>query len=140
MRIRCRTMFDITETRVVGHFNAQRVPYHDHAGHAVKDLHSWNQSRNQQRNLETITQICQLRTQLFDVSTPVLENNTWCFEFTVEFNGIYQEQQDSFGILKKDCNGVPMLVGLGEKCFLTPCLITDGNQQNIWFETISVNI
>jgi len=139
MRIRCYTLFDITETGVVGHFNAQRLPFHDHAGQAVTDLQSWNKSRNQQRNLETITQILQLRTQLFDVDSPVLNNTVWSFEFSVEFQGIYQDDNDEFGILKKDSDSVPMLVGLNEKCFLTPCLVPEGNQRNIWFEIVAVN-
>jgi hypothetical protein len=73
------------------------------------------------------------------VTTPVVKNGYWTFEFTVEFEGIYQQDQDTFGILKQDCNGVPMLAGLNEEYTLTPVLTIDGSQQNIWFESILVN-
>jgi len=139
MHIRCRTTFDITQSGITGHFKPSQIPFTDRTGNKIIDLDSWNRSRNQQRNLETITQILQLRTQLFDITIPCVTNGYWTFEFTVEFNGVYQEDQDTFGILKQDCNGVPMLTGLDEKYTLTPVLTTEGSQQNIWFETVSVN-
>lgn len=139
MQIRCRTTFDISQTGITGHFRPSQIPFVDRAGKKIIDLETWTKSRNQQRNLETISQILQLRTQIFEVGDPVEHNGYWSFEFSVEFEGIYQTDQDTFGILKKDCEGVPMLTGLTEKYTLTPMLTTDGSQQNIWFETISVN-
>jgi len=137
MQIRCRTIFDITETGITGHFKPSQIPFNDRAGNRIVDLLTWTRSRNQQRNLETISQILQLRTQIFDLSCPVDDNGYWAFEFSVEFEGIYQQDRDIFGILKQDCNGVPMLLGLNEKHAITTNLITDGSQQNIWFETIN---
>ena len=139
MKIQCRTTFDITETGVTGQCRPQRLPFVDRANTHIVDEQSWNKSRNQQRNLETISQVLQLRTQLFNVTVPVVTNGYWAFEFEVEFEGIYQLNMDTFGILKKDCEGVPMLIGLNEQYTLTPMLVTDGSQQNIWFDTISVN-
>jgi hypothetical protein len=139
MQIRCCTLFDITETGITGHFKSSQVPFLDQAAQQIIDLSSWNRSRNQQRNLETITQVLQLRTQIFDVTVPVKNNGRWCFEFKVEFESIYQQGQDTFGILKKDCEGVPMIIGLDDEFALTPFLITEGSQQNIWFENTLVN-
>lgn len=139
MLIRCRTIFDVTQTGITGHFKPSQIPFADHAGTKITDLASWNRSRNQQRNLETITQLLQLRTQIFDLTVPTKAKGYWSFEFSVEFEGIYQQDQDTFGILKQDCEGVPMLAGLDEEYTLTPVLTTDGSQQNIWFESISVN-
>lgn len=139
MKIQCRTIFDITQTGITGHFKPSQIPFNDRVGNKIVDLHSWTRSRNQQRNLETITQILQLRTQIFDVGVPLETNGYWSFEFTVEFDGIYQFDQDMFGILQKDCESVPMITGLDEKYTLTPMLTTNGSQQNIWFESISVN-
>lgn len=139
MHIRCRTTFDITETGITGHFRPSQIPFNDRAGNTIADLNSWNRSRNQQRNLETISQILQLRTQIFDMTTPTEHNGYWSFEYTVEFDGIYQQDQDIFGILKQDCEDVPMLIGLDETYVLTPQLITQGPQQNIWFEAYLVN-
>jgi hypothetical protein len=139
MQISCRTTFDVTQTGTTGHFKPSHIPFSDRAGNNINDLLSWDRSRNQQRNLETISQILQLRTQIFDFTAPVEHNGYWAFEFSVEFDGIYQQGQDTFGILKQDCEGVPMLVGLGEKYTITPMLTASGSQQNIWFELITVN-
>ena len=139
MQIKCRTIFDITETGITGHFKPQRIPFLDLAGHNIVDQPSWDRARNQQRNLETIMQLLQLRTQIFDVSAPANHSNYWNFSFTVEFEGIYQQEQDPFGILKQDCEGVPMLTGLDEKFVTNLFLTTDGSQQNIWFDVVTVN-
>jgi len=139
MQIHCRTIFDITETGITGHFKPQRVPFNDRAGKTIVDQTTWDRSRNQQRNLETITQLLQLRTQIFDVSFPQQQNGYWTFSFTVEFEGIYQQDLDDFGILKQDCDGVPMLTGLNEKFVTNSFLTVEGSQQNIWFEFSPVN-
>jgi hypothetical protein len=68
-----------------------------------------------------------------------MDHGRWSFEFTVEAEGIYQNEQDVFGILKTDCNGVPMIMGLDDEYALSPVLVTEGNQQNIWFVDIMVN-
>ena len=56
MQIRCRTLFDITETGVTGHFKPHRIPFRDNAGQQISDQVTWDRARNQQRNLETISQ------------------------------------------------------------------------------------
>ena len=139
MKIRCTTKFDITATGVTGHCKPSRLPFTDASGQTITSEAEWNRARNQQRNLETITQILQLRTQIFDQSMPVEDNGYWSFTFNVEFEGIYRTDNDEFSVLKQDCEGVPMLVGLDEEYTITPLLTTDGSQQNIWFELIAVN-
>lgn len=139
MQILCRTLFDITQTGTTGHFKPSHVPTTDRAGQAIVDHQTWTKSRNQQRNLETITQILQLRTQIFNATVPAEHNGYWTFSFEVEFENIYQLDDNEFGILKQDAEGVPMLVGLTEEYALTPVLTTEGSQQNIWFETIAIN-
>lgn len=139
MQILCRTTFDITQTGITGHYKPSQIPFTDRSGNSIVDLFTWDRSRNQQRNLETISQILQLRTQIFDITVPVEVNGYWNFEFSVEFDGIYQQGSDAFGILKQDCEGVPMLIGLGEKYTITPMVTTSGSQQNIWFELQTVN-
>lgn len=139
MQIQCRTIFDITETGVTGQFKPQRVPFNDRAKNTIVDQTTWTRSRNQQRNLETILQLLQLRTQIFEVTVPVNNNGYWTFNFDVEFEGIYQQDQDMFGILKHDCDGVPMLIGLGESFVTDTTLIIEGSKQNIWFNIITIN-
>jgi hypothetical protein len=138
MKIRCLTLFDITETGTTGHFRPTQIPFSNRAGNTINNVADWNKSRNQQRNFETITQVLQLRTQIFDVTVPV-KNNKWEFEFAVESQEIYQQGQDLFAILKQDCEDVPMIVGLDDEYTLTPSLVTSGSQQNIWFDLVSVN-
>ena len=139
MLIHCCTLFDITETGITGHFKTSQIPFTDRAGQQIADQAGWNRARNQQRNLETISQVLQLRTQIFDVTAPTTNNGRWCFDFVVEAEGIYQQDRDLFGILKNDCEGVPMIIGLDDQYMLTPFLITKGSQQNIWFEYVMVN-
>jgi len=139
MQIRCSTLFDITRTGITGHFRSSQLPFQDRAGQSITDLTTWTRSRNQQRNFETIEQLLQLRTQIFEITIPTINHGRWSFEFTVETEGIYQNEQDVFGILKTDCNGVPMIMGLDDEYALSPVLVTEGNQQNIWFAEIMVN-
>lgn len=139
MQIQCRTIFDITKTGVTGHFRPAQLPFRDRSGRNIIDIVTWTRSRNQQRNWETINQLLQLRTQIFDLSDPKEENGYWIFDFKVEFEGVFGTGNDPYGVLKQDCDGVPMLIGLGEEYALTPVLTPEGSQQNIWFETISVN-
>ena len=74
MQILCRTLFDITQTGTTGHFKPSHVPTRDRAGQTIIDQQTWTKSRNQQRNLETITQILQLRTQIFNPTIPAKHN------------------------------------------------------------------
>ena len=139
MKVLCRTLFDITATGITGHFKPSRVPFDDASGQTIHNEQDWNRARNQQRNWETLTQLMQLRTQIFDLSVPVKVNDSWQFEFATEIEHVFAADTDEFAILKGDCEGVPMLAGLDEKHFLTPLLVTDGAQQNIWFDQISIN-
>jgi hypothetical protein len=136
MKIQCQTLFDITATGVTGHIKPSRMPYVDQAGSRITDTESWNRSRNQQRNWETLTQLIQLRTQLSELTTPVKDQDCWIFEFATDIEGLFELDQDPLGILKSDCAGVPMLTKLGE-------IDTAGNvlvvEKNIWFSLAPIN-
>lgn len=134
MKIHCRTLFDITATGITGHYKSSRVPFQDAGGNRITDESSWNRSRNQQRNWETLTQLLQLRSQIFDLTTPTAVEDAWQFKFSVEIDQLYLLDGDDFGVLRQDCAGVPMITGLGEQHFLATVLIPSGAQQNIWFE------
>ena len=141
MKYACQTLFDITPTGVTGHCKASRMPFTDRAGHNITDIESWNRSRNQQRNWETITQILSLRTQLFLLSDPILDHtgSRWMFEFETEADGIYGPDNDPTEILRADADGVPMLRELDNDPDIEPFLVTSGPRQNIWFAPISIN-
>jgi len=135
MRYVCQTLFDITATGVTGHFKPTRLPLIDQVGQHIVDQESWNRSRNQQRNWETITQILGLRAQLFDLQLPIKDKTgtCWMFEFETELNGLFGPDSDPTQILRQDADGVPMLLDLDNRPDVLPVLKTQGPQQNIWF-------
>jgi hypothetical protein len=141
MKFACQTLFDITATGVTGHYKLSRIPFRDRAGQLIHDTESWNRSRNQQRNWETITQILSLRTQLFDLSDPISDQTgtRWMFEFETETDGVYGPESDPVSVLRSDAAGVPMLRELDNDPDIATVLITEGARQNIWFAPISIN-
>jgi hypothetical protein len=138
MRYACQTLFDITATGVTGHFKVTRMPFVDQAGQRIHDQVTWNRSRNQQRNWETLTQILGLRTQLFDITDPVRDKSgtSWMFEFETESSGILGPDSDPTQILRTDAEGVPMILDLNNRSDLLPLLRTHGTEQNIWFAVL----
>jgi hypothetical protein len=141
MRYICQTQFDITATGITGHCKITRMPFRDRADQEIRDTESWNRSRNQQRNWETITQILGLRTQLFDLTEPVLDitGTRWMFEFETESEGIYGDESDPTQVLRADAEGVPMLTALNNDPDVEPYLVTAGPRQNIWFAPVYIN-
>jgi hypothetical protein len=136
MKIQCQTLFEITATGVTGHIKPGRMPFYDQADNRITDTQSWNRSRNQQRNWETVTQLIGLRTQTVNLTTPAKINNQWQFEFEVDNENLFLDDLDPLAVLKADCTGVPMLTGLTETPALTPLLAIDSN---IWFTIIPIN-
>ena len=141
MKYCCQTMFDITATGVTGHCKMSRMPFKDSSGQTIHDMVTWNRSRNQQRNWETITQILSLRTQLFNITEPIQDQTgtRWMFEFETESDGIYGSDSDPVSVLRLDAAGVPMLRELNNDPDIDTVLITEGPRQNIWFAPISIN-
>jgi hypothetical protein len=133
MKIQCQTLFDITATGTTGHVKPSRMPYQDRAGTRITDVEQWNRSRNQQRNWETVTQLISLRTQVDNLQEPVKIQDRWQFEFEVENENLFRNGVDSLAVLKADCQGVPMLVGLDESVSTGTVLSVD---TNIWFSII----
>ena len=133
MKIQCQTLFDITATGTTGHVKPSRMPYQDQAGTKILDTESWNRSRNQQRNWETITQLISLRTQVTELTEPVKIKDHWQFEFEVENQNLFTDGIDQLTVLKADCTGVPMLTGLNESALTGTVLTVD---TNIWFALI----
>jgi len=141
MKFACQTLFDITATGITGHCKLARMPFQDRAGQLIREVDSWNRSRNQQRNWETLTQILSLRTQLFGITEPIKDQSgtRWMFEFETESDGVYGPEDDPVSVLRSDAEGVPMLRELNNNPDITPFLVTAGPNQNIWFAPISIN-
>lgn len=139
MKILCKTLFDCSPTGVTGHFRPSAIPFRDKTGKEINTLSSWNFSRNQQRNWETINQLISLRTQPVDVEPAVEQNGIWQFVFEVEQPLVYSVSgmEGDFDALVNECAGVPMILGLGETQVQDSTLITSGPDTNIWFESIN---
>lgn len=126
------TQFDITPTGVKSYRR-----------HSELSDSEWNYQRNQQRNFETLLQCIGLRCQPMNI-TPVTtfyieDQKVWCFQFEVEQEAVFWKDNDPVGMLKSDCDGVPMIVGLGETYkdgFFHPYLITEGISANISFTVV----
>lgn len=138
-KILCRCLFDITATGVTGHFKSSRIPFCDKTGQQILNETSWNRSRNQQRNWETLTQIIGLRTQVSELTDPERFDGAWEFEFATETPDAYGAEDDPTRILRLDANGVPMLQTLPTGEIVTEQLIVDGPDQNIWFLPTAIN-
>lgn len=139
MKLLCRTMFDCTYTGVTGNYRAGHTAFVDRSGRVVDTLATWNFARNQQRNWETLLQMISLRAQPVIVKYPLHNQGQWHFEFDVESAGVYSSTANSnnVDILLAECQGIPMIVNLTEAAKLEPSLITAGEKQNIWFESIN---
>jgi hypothetical protein len=142
MKFACQTQFDITMTGITGHFKSAHMPFRDRAGQVIQDTASWNRSRNQQRNWETLTQILGLRTQLFALTTPIQDQTgtRWMFEFETDRDGVFGSDTNPTEVLELDAAGVPMLRELNNDPDIESFLVTSGPRQNIWFAAISINI
>jgi hypothetical protein len=141
MKFACQTLFDITATGTTGHCKTTRMPYTDAAGQVIRDQVSWNRSRNQQRNWETLQQILGLRTQIMQITVPVTDQTgtRWLFEFETDTAGAFGPDDDATQILRQDAAGVPMLRELGNEPDIESWLITQGPGQNIWFAAVPIN-
>jgi hypothetical protein len=123
-------------------FRASEIPYTDCAGQLVDNQQAWHRSRNQQRNYETLLQIFGLRTQPQEITQPQLINGMWQFDFVSESEGVFDmhNNPDPLAGLLVDCEGVPMVVNLGEHPDIASVLTTQGDQQNIWFISINTSL
>lgn len=141
MRIRCITLYDVTKTGV-----SSRRKLLDH-------LPSDERLRKQQSNFETLLQIIGLRCQPEDITTPTIievakklwgseypisnKIAAWQFEFTVDNDAIYHQDDDKLYHLRNDCAGVPMIVQLDEAVQLPNTIDLSPQYKNIHFEVIA---
>ena len=122
------TDFDCRPTGVTGHFRTNVLPFVDRLNQPITDVDSWNSSRNQQRNWETILQLIGLYTQPQSISDIRMQNGRWEFEFETEFDDVFRLNEDPVGLLKQACRGVPIINYVQQQ--LTALLQPD---VNIWF-------
>ena len=136
MKIQVRTLFDCSTTGTTGNFRAAQLPYYDRAQNQIQDYTTWMRSRNQQRNWETLLQILGLRCQLENIQSSEHRDDAWHFSFEVDNVAVYGDRGDLV-LLRQDCNGVPMVTQLNESSPVVDTLVTQGQDQNIWFSTVN---
>lgn len=145
-KIRCYTLFDITQTGITNRRN-----------NANSNKNSqWEKDRNTQCNFDTIVQVISLRSQPENITKPeqgiIIFDETsdfgflfeqeeeaqsyWHFDFTISYQGVYNDGIDEFGYLYADCDGVPMIKIGTEWNKLPEFLDTSTELRNIYFEVI----
>ena len=131
-KIELVTQFDITPTGIKSYRKTSELSDEE-----------WSFQRNQQRNYETILQCLSLRCQPLNISPVTIfkleQGKVWGFTFETDRDSIFFSDNDPVGLLKDDCDGVPMIGGLQETYkdgFFIPYLVTRGESANISFAIV----
>ena len=147
-KIRCYTLFDITKTGIIN----RRPPVNG----STEQLVRWEKTRNTQCNFDTIIQVISLRSQPEDITEPVkgiatfdettdfgflfeqeeTEQPYWSFDFTISYQGVFNDGIHELGYLHDDCDSVPMIKVGTEWEKLPSFLDTSPELRNIYFEEI----
>ncbi len=145
MKIRCRTLFDITQT----HVSNRRGLLESNVDPAFQ------KQRLQQANFETVLQVISLRSQPENITeTTVTQTrfrpdsewgtayrarkgvNCWQFEFTVAHTKVFSRDGEELAALLSDCQNVPMIKDLDEWRSVANTLDVTPELRNIIFEVI----
>lgn len=147
-KIRCHTLFDITQTGVLNRRLPQGLPDEK----AIK----LEQERKTQCNFDTVIQVISLRSQPENITVPIsyktvltdvskfgflfeevdIEQNCWMFDFNITHASVFSNGIDELGALFQDCNGVPMIKVGNEFDKLSSFLDTSPELRNIYFEVL----
>jgi len=140
-RIRCFTLFDITETGVA---NRNKPDNNDKM---------WLHKRSTQCNFDTILQVISLRSQPEVVAKPsrveisnfdyfgfVYEktetSRCWTFDFEIQHSSVFQDGISELGALYNDCDKVPMILLDDQSELITSSLNISPELKNIYFEVV----
>jgi len=143
-RIRCNTLFDITQTGVMNRSKTSEI-----------DVATWVHKRNTQCNFDTILQVISLRSQPDIIKVPIKVEMTiedydkfgflydkeepsfyWRFEFEVQHASVFDSSLLPLGELYKDCSGVPMIQCEGQHSQCPKFLDISAELQNVHFEVL----
>lgn len=142
-RIRCFTLFNITQTGVVNRSKP-----------AESDDVNWLYKRNTQCNFDTVLQVISLRSQPEVMSKPKLIevvnydyfgflyqkekqiNKCWKFDFEVQHSSVFEDGISTLGSLYKDCERVPMILFEDQSSLIPNTLDITNELKNIHFEVI----
>ena len=148
----CYTLFDITNTGIIMPYNSNlNAMFLDTAEQPVYNEKTWERSRNQQRNWDTMVQIISMRAQpLILQSARMVEDDVefynfgghytgvhkiWAFRFGIEAKDAYRKGDNPVYQLTEDSALVPMSTGLTETAAIDPAAIdTKTYSTNTYFE------
>lgn len=146
------TLFDVTYTGTKRAFNNKIIPFIDNATQQITNFDEWSESRNQQRNFDTVIQLLGLRTQITTFSMPVCYKNVELskFEFGEQYTGIANVwhftcefesphvlviDNNPVAILQVDFDKIPMILGLEQTLKINEGYFCTGvNKSNIYFQ------
>lgn len=147
-RIRCYTLFDITQTGVL----IRRAPINLTEAERI----DWENRRNSQSNFDTIVQVINLRSQPEEMSVTTSsyikfkefqkfgfmyedeeDQLCWEFDFSIAHKSVFDDGITELGALFDDCEGVPMIKHNVKWDKLSGFLDTSPELRNIYFEVIS---
>jgi hypothetical protein len=122
----------------------------DDAEQIVRDQPTWERSRNQQRNFETIIQTISLRAQPIYLEVPKKvtvdltsykfgpeftgNQSVWSFNFTVEHTAVFDKDDQPLWALSQDMNNIPYIANLKETADMSVPVFKVG--ANIYFEKL----
>lgn len=143
------SLIDITSTGIIAPYNSNTVPFTDDSGQVIDTKNSWNKSRNQQRNWETLIQLISMITQPIILQKPILlkdenlsnhkfknkeKHNMWHFIIGAEQEGIF-DSSVSIGKLTSICHKIPININLNET-IASENYFDTFNDINLYFEKI----
>jgi hypothetical protein len=134
--IECSTRFDITATGVLGQYKENREIQNQADGSTIVNREAWLRARNQQRNWETMNQIIALRCLPENIQMPRRDGDIWRFEFDIDSLAAVSDQPGDLEFLRRDAQGVPMILGLGEAMGLDAMIRTQGTVINTDFRVL----
>ena len=136
---------------------------HRHRGYTLVDVTKTDvtkytpeleRMRNKQRNWETVMQVLGLRSQIMGIrqlktetvdlsgcqfgDSYIGKHRVWTFEFEVEFENLYLQDNDPYSTLKNDFAHTPVILGLDETAQPPVSIFyTDGASKNIYFISVA---
>lgn len=134
--IECSTGFDITATGVLGQYRENREIRNLADGSTIANREAWLRARNQQRNWETMNQIIALRCLPENIQTPRRVGDQWKFQFDIDTLAAVSDQFGDLEFLRRDAQGVPMIMGLDECQNLDAMIRTQGTMINTDFRVL----
>lgn len=145
-RYQIKTLIDISPTGIISEFRDNvPLPFVDDLKNIINNQETWNVSRNEQRNWETLIQCISIRAQPIMLESPIEEEvsitsldfgytgkkKVWTFDFGFETPDIYLNNDDPVNLLTHQLDVIPIITGLNETANLTTStMVTTGTKVN----------